>query len=307
MKFTPRLPEKNVNVSKVNPLKEFFVLSAGIIGIIFIVYFTLGMALEYVVANMPVKTELTLVSFFAKKFPEPVNPSPAQKSSQKIMDSLVSHLSDEVLFQILDIDTRRQIDEVVQYMFDNELKFKVYILDSESANALAFPGGHVVLFRGLLNEVESENELAMILAHELGHYVHRDHLKGLGRGLVLVALSSILLGGDSTVTNFIMNTLNTANLRFSRANEAAADQFALGLLVAKYGHAASATDFFERMLKKENMPEFTKYFSTHPHHRDRIKWINKKIELNDYGLGKAIPLGDEFKGFTEPDDKTVLK
>ena len=45
-------------------------------------------------------------------------------------------------------------------------------------NAVALPGGNIVVFAGLLKEIKSENELAMILGHELGHFAHRDHLRG---------------------------------------------------------------------------------------------------------------------------------
>jgi Zn-dependent protease with chaperone function len=67
----------------------------------------------------------------------------------------------------------------------------VHVQPSTAVNAAALPGGHMLVFSGLLTEMRSENELAFVLAHELGHYAHRDHLRGLGRALVLMAASTV--------------------------------------------------------------------------------------------------------------------
>ncbi len=53
-------------------------------------------------------------------------------------------------------------------------------------------GSYLFVTNGLLAAVESENELAFVLAHELGHFHHRDPLQALGRSLVLITLSSLL-------------------------------------------------------------------------------------------------------------------
>jgi Zn-dependent protease with chaperone function len=63
-----------------------------------------------------------------------------------------------------------------------KFSYKVSVHDQATVNAVALPGGNIIVFKGLLTELKSENEVAMILAHELGHYAHRDHLHGIGQG-----------------------------------------------------------------------------------------------------------------------------
>ena len=61
--------------------------------------------------------------------------------------------------------------------------FHVYVTEVDDINAIALPGSNIIVFSGLLQNIQSENELVMVLGHELGHYAHKDHLRGLGRGL----------------------------------------------------------------------------------------------------------------------------
>jgi len=268
VKFTPREIKKNVNVSSASPLREFFVLLGGIFGVVVLVYIVLGIALDVLVERMPARIEDAVGGFFIKTYrlEEPVTAA--------------------------EIKTQELLDELGRYLPEKNLAFTVHIKESPDANALALPGGHIVIFSTLLDEVESENELAMILAHELGHFINRDHLRGLGRGLVLVVISTVFFGADSTVANVAQRTLITADLKFSRKQELAADNFALELLQRKYGHVAGACDFFERIKAKRDLPAFAKFLSTHPNPSDRIILLKEEIGRRGYLVKEKIPLED---------------
>lgn len=271
MKFTPRLPRENVNISKVSPLRELFVLLSAVLGGVLIIYFVLGVALDIIVSRMPDQADKILGTFFSAHYNFEREPSPAEKETQKLLDDLV------------------------QYLPPRSLEFTVRIADNTQVNAMALPGGHILVFSGLISEIQSENELAMVLAHELGHFVHRDHLRGLGRRVVLVLLSVAFFGVDSPITELAQRTLATAELRFSRAQEEAADNFALHLLNKKYGHVAGATDFFDRLKDKQRRPRFLAYFSTHPHHRDRVVLLEAEIRKSGYIVKEKIPLLSVYK------------
>lgn len=271
MKYVPRIIKENVNVSETSPIKEFFVLLGGIFGILFLVYFLLGFALDVVVDRMPERLEIVLGEFFTQRFPEDKIFSPIEQELQELLD------------------------ELVDSMTTNNLSYTVQVVESPEVNALALPGGNIVIFSGLLEHIHSENELAMVLGHELGHFVHRDHLRGLGRGVVLVALSSFLFGVDHSVAETMMNMLITANLKHSRNQEIAADLFALDLVNAKYGHVAGATDFLNEFRGKEKFPVFLKFFSTHPQSTDRISLLQDKIRKKGYAVKEKMPLSKVYK------------
>lgn len=271
MKFTPRLDEDNVNVSKTPPLKELLFLLTTILGVLLLIYIALGFCLDIVVQKIPPRIEKSLGSFYSRLYEEDEVVSDSEKKLQDILNNLLTHMP------------------------ESGLEFKVYVKEDEKANALALPGGNIVVLSGLLEEVESENELAMILAHELGHFANRDHLRGLGRSLVFIVLSSIVFGQESNATQFLQKALLTVELKFSRNQEAAADLFGLDLLNSTYGHVGGATDFFERLHDKEKAPKFLYFFATHPPYKNRVESLNKRIEEKAYPEKelKEIFLGDD--------------
>lgn len=271
MKFTPRLDEENVNISKTSPIKELFLLLGGILGILLVIYIILGFCLDIVVQKIPPKIEKNLGLFYAKAYKTDKSVSAAEKELQSILNNLIKNMS------------------------ESELEFKVHVSQDKRVNALALPGGHIIVFSGLLKEVNSENELAMILAHELGHFANRDHLRGLGRSLVFVVLSSAILGQDNNTTRFLQNALLNVELKFSRSQELAADTFGLDLLNKTYGHIAGAVDFFKHIKDKEKIPTFLYLFATHPYYDNRIDLLNAKIEEKGYLKQELIPLKNVLK------------
>ena len=118
--------------------------------------------------------------------------------------------------------------------------FKIHVRQDSSVNALAFPGGHIIVFTGLLKKAASENELAFVIAHEMGHYAHRDHLRGVGRAVVFITISTALFGTDGNISNMLAQALNITELSFSRKQESRADEFALELLNCAYGKNAGS-------------------------------------------------------------------
>lgn len=266
MKFTPRVLKENVNVSRSSPLRELFVLLGGIIGGLLIIYLVLGFALDILIDWMPAKLERAAGSLFGKIYKLEGPPSAKELEIQRLLDDLTMCFP------------------------ERDMHFVVRVQESPDVNALALPGRRILIFSELLKEVKSENELAMILAHELGHFAHRDHLRGLGRGLVLVFISSVLFGVDSAVFDFAQKSLITAELKFSRQQEVAADMFALELLNKKYGHVGGACAFFEHIKGKEYSPRFLKFLSTHPYPLDRIKLLKEQIAKKGYLVQDVTPL-----------------
>ena len=104
-------------------------------------------------------------------------------------------------------------------------------LDSAVPNAFALPGGRIYVLRGLIDKAVSPDEVAGVLAHELGHVAHRDGLKR----LIQQGGTSFLLGllfGDVTGGSIMLNAGRQAIYsRYSRETEAKADLFARDLMV----------------------------------------------------------------------------
>lgn len=271
MKFTPKEIKSNVNISPTSPIKDFFELVIKIVGVILAIYVLLGFAVDYIAPRISINTELRLGKLFSTRFEKKERKS-VELQLQQILDELVKNSQGLPPFN-----------------------YKVYVEESKDVNALALPGGNIIVLSPLLKEVESKNELAMVLAHELGHFYHRDHLRGLGCSLVFLLISSVLFGSDSSVSKVITNAVTNAEMRFSQVQEKAADLYALDVLNKTYGSVAGATDFFEKMSRKEKLWPILYIFASHPYPESRIVAIKENIRLKGYIMGQKMPLAVEIK------------
>ena len=144
---------------------------------------------------------------------------------------------------------------------------QVRVVNVPMVNAVALPGGHVLVFRGLLSAAETPDEVAGVIAHELGHVAHRDVLAALIRQM---GLSVVLggLGGD------VGGWANTAlALGYTRGAEGAADRYAIDVLKGGGISARGTADFFARMARRElgsaRARRVATYLSSHPLSDDR--------------------------------------
>lgn len=129
-------------------------------------------------------------------------------------------------------------------------------------NAVALPGGHVVLFDGLIQKAASGDEVAGVLGHEVGHVRHRDTLAALMRQLGL----SVILGGFSGDAAGYLNSLMA--LSYSRSAEAHADEASIAAMKAANISPADTAGFFARMAKGEpgkgRAAQAATWLSSHP-------------------------------------------
>jgi Zn-dependent protease with chaperone function len=144
-------------------------------------------------------------------------------------------------------------------------------------NAMAVPGGKMVVFSGLLESVSSTNGLMFILAHELGHFKNRDHLRLMGRGIVLSILAMLAFGGDSGFSDILASTINLRTAKYSQSRESQADHTALQALQCHFGHVGGATELFESLKAHEEGIDvgFAHYFSSHPELQERIDDLHR--------------------------------
>lgn len=265
MKFVPKELKENVNIRNISPLREAAELVIKTVVVIVALYIALGLAVGLVVPHISAGTEAKFGKLFSQRYASDSCPEQSQRL-QEIVDRLAADAAGLPGFS-----------------------YKVHVVADKQINALALPAGNIVVFTGLLEKAKSENEVAMVLAHELGHFAHRDHLRGLGRGLVFLALSSALFGADSSVSRAISNAMNSAEMRFSQAQEQAADLYALEAVFNSYGHAAGALDFYERMAQKERGKQFWYLLASHPYPQRRVLALKQAIKERSYPLSAVIP------------------
>ena len=148
--------------------------------------------------------------------------------------------------------------------------YTIVVLDDPQVNAFTIPGGNIYVFKGLISFCESPEQLAAVLAHEMGHVEKRHTVDRLVREFGLSILFSVMTGGDSVLLYDLYQTLISTG--FSRSQEKEADQFALELLEDANISPKSIASFF-RKLNRENLAynEKIELIMTHPHNNARIK------------------------------------
>lgn len=263
MKYQPSLPEHNDNVTHQRPGREFLILIAGVSVIAAVAFWLLGWAVDAGVDYLSPEMEARITRAFAFKTETKDSPAPAKQAAlQGLLDEL--HACADLPYPVT-----------------------LQLAETKQPNAVALPGGRIVVFAGLLGKVKSRNGLAFVLAHELAHFKNRDHLRGIGRSVVLVGITAFLTGAHSDLTQIVTPVSHGGMAQYSQTRETAADNRALQILACRYGHVGGATEFFEAMLKEDEGYRFSHYFDSHPETRSRIE--NLRREAARMGLTFGAP------------------
>ena len=171
---------------------------------------------------------------------------------------------------------------------------RVRIYDIPIMNAFALPGGHIVLTRGLLREASEPDEVAGVLAHEIGHVAHHHPEAQMIRIAGMQVLISVATGTSGGTNTSSLAGL-AAILKSTRDAEREADAYAVATLSATRIDPMALKRFFEKILKEEGrspggaFANLGTIFSTHPVTIDRIDQIKPLPE----GVPLRSPLSDE--------------
>ncbi len=253
-----RLPDDSVNISKQNPLLLLFKLLFALLAIIF--------------------TAMIFMDIIIEKSVDLLTPEQERALTKR-------------LFVNSEIPARDNayLNRVTKKLLKcSKLNFtpKTYAVNSMKINAFAMPNGNIYITKGMLKKIKNENELAFVIAHELGHFKHRDHLKGFGASVV-GAIFSMLLTGNSSLAS----SVDFTQLKYSQLSEKSADIFGLKVMLCSYGTTLGAKELFARIDNKE----FSDFLSTHPSFENRIKLIDSWNLKHNIDLNREpIPLEDNI-------------
>lgn len=164
------------------------------------------------------------------------------------------------------------VDRLLEARPDQPYTFVVTVVESPEVNALAAPGGQVVVTTGFLKAVESPDEVAGVLAHEVAHVLHRHGLRSLAHQLKWSIAFSLLVGDlGATQQVLLAQAPQLLSLSFSRDMEREADREGFRLLQEAQLPTDGLEIFFERLLQTQgSSPKALKLLSTHPLTEERL-------------------------------------
>lgn len=163
----------------------------------------------------------------------------------------------------------------------NDFKWRLRVIkDDSTLNAFCTPGGYIYIYTGILKYLDSEDQLAGVLGHEIGHADMRHSTRQMTQ-LYGVQILLDIIAGDRKLLKDV--TASIVGLKFSREHETEADQRSVEYLCPTPYNADGGAAFFQKIESKggSRQPEF---LSTHPNPANRIEHFHKaKAELGCTG------------------------
>ncbi len=278
MKFIPKKIPEGINITKHHPLSNL----AHLLGMVIIIS-VIGFVLLGVTAD--------LLSRW-------ISPEMENKIGNRLLTIVAEN-------EIKDEKHIKYLTELI-YSLPKEgeqirLPLKLHLIESEVINAFVITGGHIFIHTALLETVQSENELAFVLAHELGHFQARDPINAMGRSLIFMIAANILnFGSNISFPDILSIGSNLYLMNYSRKQETAADLYALERIINRYGHGGHTMEFFKRLETQEakgKLVKVSEYFSTHPRSKERIERLMQEAEKQNWKMQGDAHLKYRFNHF----------
>jgi predicted Zn-dependent protease len=172
----------------------------------------------------------------------------------------------------------------VPYQFD----FHV-LADDQTVNAFALPGGQIFITVGLLKRLKSEDQLAGVLGHEIGHVVHRHSAQQMAKsdfyqglvGAVATATSDGTGMGGGQIAQYVAQI---QEMKFGRNDELQADEFGVQYMIKANYNPNAMIEVMEILAQASGGQQRDEFMSSHPSPENRI--VKIKEHIAKYGGGK---------------------
>ncbi|TAF93618.1 MAG: hypothetical protein EAZ47_06045 [Bacteroidetes bacterium] len=247
----PALRQKNLFNYLRNRVVALCLIATGILAIGY--FFILPLLCDVVAENMPYSYEKQL--------------------GETVFNSMVN---------TADVDSTRsaQLQQFANgIQFGNKHPLTFYVVNDDVYNAFALPGGHVVVYNKLLNQMPTKEALAALLAHEVAHQKNKHALKSMVRGIANYAFIAILTNDVNGITALLIQSGgNLKQMKFSRNLETEADDDGLDILKNNQLSQKGFEQLFDVLgVAEEEYPAstFPEMLSTHPLTKKRL---NKAVE-----------------------------
>jgi len=179
-----------------------------------------------------------------------------------------------------------------------DIEYHFTVIESDQINAFAAPGGFVYFYTGLLREMNTEAEMAAVMAHEISHVVARHGIKRVQSALGVQLAYALVFGDEeasAAVNAGIGLGMGLLFADYSRGAEREADRYGIHYMIKAGYDPAGAVDMFEtlgRLGGERSGNVFEKLASSHPATQERIANAKSQIRKQQ-PLPRHLSLGKE--------------
>ncbi|MGI5819421.1 MAG: M48 family metalloprotease [Armatimonadota bacterium] len=188
---------------------------------------------------------------------------------------------------------------IVSHTRRQNIPYRFSVIETDLVNAFAAPYGHVYVTSGFLNFAETEDEVGMVLAHEVGHIVNRDSIHSFKKSLLFGLAVNIITGESRTAGDIAGIGLGLLSLQYSRDAEYAADDAGTEYSYAVGYDPHQGIEFFHRLasdIEKRRPSRWEVYFMTHPRTEDRV---NRQLRRDEFDQKRPESLLRIARGYLQ--------
>jgi predicted Zn-dependent protease len=185
---------------------------------------------------------------------------------------------------------------IARVSHNQSFKYTFTALQDKSVNAFALPGGYIFITKGMLQNLQTEAQLAGILAHEIVHVVARDVANAMSTQIGIDLLLSAVTSEKTPQTALTVAQLSTQvmSLRFSRTDEKEADLGGLDYMIAAGYNPYGLVESME-MLAAQSQERPIEFLSTHPAPENRSAYLKQSIMTKQFSLANTKIGKEEYK------------
>jgi predicted Zn-dependent protease len=174
---------------------------------------------------------------------------------------------------------RAYIDSIGRRLCDDNgiefSKIKIHVIKSHEVNAFALPDNNIVIYTGLIDYAKNAEEVAGVMAHEIGHMEKNHVMKKLGKEIGIAMLWTIA-GGDAGFEIMKETARVLSSSAFDRSQESEADLFAVEMMAKANIDPENLGSFLFRLDQSHDLPDELVWISTHPDSKERAAEIIAK-------------------------------
>lgn len=163
------------------------------------------------------------------------------------------------------------------------------LADENTINAFALPGGQIFITYGLLKRLQTEDQLAGVLGHEIGHVVHRHSAEHMAKARLTEGLTGAAViatydpnnpasRGSAAVAALIGNMVN---MKYGRDDELESDRYGVKYMLESKYNPEAMIDVMKILAEAGGPNRQPEFFSTHPNPENRVAEIKKAIDDYD--------------------------
>ena len=160
----------------------------------------------------------------------------------------------------------------------DEFAWEVRLIDDDNTlNAFATPGGYIYVYTGLIKYLDSEEQLAGVMGHEIAHADQRHSTKAMTKQYGIAALAQLASGSaGGALASQVAGSL--LQLKFGRGAETEADTYSVIYLCPTGYEADGAADFFRKLQEEGSGGRPPEFLSTHPNPGNRVENISEQAQ-----------------------------